>query len=166
MNRFAVAAVGFVVSTAVVICAPAFAHGGGGWSATIESQPQPYYYNAPPPVYYNAPPPTFYPQSPYPYGPPPSAFVPPPPIIQNQGPGNQWQGNQWQGNQRQGNQRQGNQWQGQQNHRRGYDDYSWREPDRHGHDSRDRWRNNDRPATGPGARDDLPKWGYGGDRRR
>jgi hypothetical protein len=140
MNKYSVIAAGVIAGAAVFICAPAVAHdGGGGWSVTIESQPQPYQLQ---PYYYPAPPPVFYPQSPYVYGPPPSAF--PPPADQQQWPSQQY--------------------------RDPYADQSpsWRERERRENDrredrSRDRWQDNDRP--GPGARHDLPRWGYG-ERRR
>lgn len=158
MNKYSVIAAGIIAGAATCSSAPATAHGGVGWSVTVESQPQPYYYSAPPPV--------FYPQSPYPYGPPPSGFAPPPspPVYQYR---YEYQ----------------ERWPGQQyRDPHGYRDHSsrereWRDRDqRHSRDgwqdnsrdrsqdnSRDRWQDNNRP--GPGANHDLPKWGYG-ERRR
>lgn len=68
MYKYSIVAAAMVAGAAACIGAPAAAHSDGGWSVTIESQPQPY----------TPPPPVFYPQAPFPYGPPPSAFAPPP----------------------------------------------------------------------------------------
>jgi hypothetical protein len=161
MNKYSVIAAGIIAGAATCISAPAIAHGGVGWSVTIESQPQPYYYSAPPPV--------FYPQSPYPYGPPPSGFAPPPPVYRYAPPPSppayqyryeyqeRWPGQQYRDP-------------------HGHRDHSsrereWRERDRDQHHSRDRWQDNSRDRwqdnnrPGPGANHDLPKWGYG-ERRR
>jgi hypothetical protein len=158
MKKYTAIAV-IIAGAATSICAaPAIAHGdtGGGWSVTIESQPQPYYYSAPPP-------PVFYPQSPYVYGPPPSGFAAPP--AYQQWPAQPYrdpytsQNPSWR--ERESREREGREREWREHDRR---DHDRRDHDRRDHQSRDRWQDNDRP--GPGARNDLPRWGYGDRHRR
>jgi hypothetical protein len=144
MNKYAAVVAGIIAAAFAGFSAPAIAHGGVDWSVTVHGQPQP-------PIYYQAPPPAvYYPQSPYVYGPPPSAFQSPPPIYQYREQHDQWQGQQYRDD-------------------RGQRSDGWREREgRHRDRDRDerQTRNRDQENRWPGANQDLPRWGYGDDRRR
>jgi hypothetical protein len=152
MKKYTAIAAIVAAAAASICAAPAVAHGDteGGWSVTIESQPQPYYSAPPPPV--------FYPQSPYVYGPPPSGFAAPPAYQQwpaqpyrdpyaSQNPS--WREREWR--ERESRERE---WRG----------HDRRDRDRRDDHSRDRWQGDDRSAPGNG--NDLPRWGYGDRRHR
>lgn len=134
MNKYSVIAAGVIAGAAACLSAPALAHGGGGWSVTIESQPQPYYYSSPPPA-------VFYPQSPYVYGPPPSAFASPPDYQQQY---------QYQYQERRSGHHDRD--------RQGRRDHSSHVRDRHDRQSPQQWQSNNRPD--PGANQNPPSWGH------
>jgi hypothetical protein len=146
MKQYTVIAAVIAAAAASICAAPAIAHGDtGGWSVTIESQPQPYYSAPPPPV--------FYPQSPYVYGPPPSGFAAPPAYQQ-------WPAQPY----RDPYASQNPSWRERESREREWRGHDRRDRDRRDDHSRDRWQGDDRSA--PGNRNDLPRWGYGDRRHR